>query len=104
MVKLLFWVGVIFLIHSILKRWKREHFVLRVEGGQARVVKGRVPGELLGNLRDIVARGPAREARLSITVTGDVAHVDARGDWSEAQLQQLRNVVGLVSPARLRNP
>lgn len=100
--KLLFWVGLILVVHVVLSRWRREHFVLRVEGGRARVVKGRVPAALLADIRDVVAQGPAREARMSIKVTGDLTQVDARGDWSQAQLQRLRNVVGLYPPARLR--
>ena len=91
------------LVIAVLLRWQTELFVLRVEKGKARVVRGRVPPTLLQDLLDVVKLGPAENARMSIVLRSGRAAVEARGDWSEGQIQKLRNVVGLWPLAKLRS-
>ena len=76
---------------TIIVLGRGAHTVVHLEGGRARVDKGRLPPKLVGDLRDV-----ARRTR----VTGTV-NIDGRGDslrvtstgLGERVEQQVRNVV-----------
>lgn len=78
-----------------------ELFVLRAEAGRVSVVRGRLPGALLADLRDVLER--SRETgTLRVTVARGVAQVNVKGGLSEATVQRLRNVIGTVPLQRIR--
>lgn len=76
-------------------------FELSVERGQIRRARGRMPPEMMSDLRDVLAR-----AKASGTVSGRVE--DRRvvlhfgGGIDEATAQRLRNVAGRFPTARIR--
>jgi len=77
--------------------------VAEVRDGRLQVTRGGVAPRILADLADVVARPPAQRAVLKIVRSGGSAELEARGDLSAAQLQQLRNVVGSVPLAKLVN-
>ncbi len=77
--------------------------VLEVHQGEIVVARGKIAARVLGDLRDVVRRPRVSRATLRITRAGDKAALQASGDLSEVQLQQLRNVVGNVPLAKLTN-
>jgi hypothetical protein len=79
-----------------------ELFVLDVHGGSVRVARGRAPSHLLADIRDVVARPPVQAARIRVVVEQGRPRVLATGDLTDAQQQQLRNVVGMWPLAKLR--
>jgi hypothetical protein len=79
-----------------------ELFVVRVREGSVRLVRGRAPARLLADIGDVVARPPVPWARIRVVTDQGRPRVIVRGDASEAQRQQLRNVVGLWSITKIR--
>ncbi|HEY2514275.1 MAG TPA: DUF3634 family protein [Polyangiaceae bacterium] len=77
--------------------------VAEVKDGVVRVKRGGVAPRVLADLADVVARPPVRAATLRIERSNGRAVLAARGDLSDAQLQQLRNVIGTVPRAMLVN-
>ncbi len=80
-----------------------EVTVLDVEAGSIRVRRGRIPQRLLNELADVVRRPKVVRAVVRIVAEGGHPRVIASGDLGEAQLQQLRNVVGTFRLAEIRN-
>lgn len=94
--------GVLF---SVSLRRAPELFVLRVRGDASvpvRFIRGRIPPQLLQDLREILTPSDARGTLRVLTQRGVVV-VEARGAFSAAVQQRVRNTVGLYSLARLRN-
>src|SRR5262245_26567301 len=80
-----------------------ELFLLRIHDGQVRVSRGRVPPRLLQEIGDVV-RDPmvARGTLRGVSEDGRVRlYPDA--PLSEAQKQQLRNVIAQWPVAKVRN-
>jgi len=77
--------------------------VLEVEQGAVSVKSGGVAPGILSDIADVVQRPKVRRATLRISRRGGQAELRVTGDVSEAQKQQLRNVVGRVPLAKLRN-
>jgi hypothetical protein len=75
--------------------------VLEVRAGTLRVVRGGIATPVLSDVADVVARPPIAHATLRIVRSDGYARLEVNGVISEAQLQQLRNVVGSVPLARL---
>jgi hypothetical protein len=73
-----------------------------IENGELRVVRGGVAPRVLGDLRDIVVRPRVKAATLRIYRSGGRASVEAHGTLTSAQVQQIRNVVG-IPLAKLTN-
>jgi hypothetical protein len=71
----------------------RELFVLAVEHGKTRVMRGRAPQALLEGLADVFARANVRRARVRILRAGDRARISATG-LDALVLQRARNVLG----------
>ncbi len=79
-----------------------ELFVLALRAGRLRLVRGRLPGELLHELSDVLERGRVGQAQLRVVVEGGKARLKVTGKVSEATEQQLRNVVGRFAVATIR--
>lgn len=82
-----------------------ELFVLRVDTTTTqpvRLVRGRIPPQLLSDLRDVLTKADA-QGTLRVRAVRGVAEVEARGRFSAATLQRVRNLVGLYSTAKLRS-
>jgi hypothetical protein len=80
----------------------RTLFVLSVRDGRVLVVRGRIPGRLLQELRDVVSRPPVRRATIKAWASEDGGHLSASG-VDEGTEQRLRNVFRLFPIAQLRN-
>lgn len=82
-----------------------ELFVLRVRRGDAvpvRFVRGRIPPQLLQDLRDILDVADCRGTVRVLTEGGAVV-VRTRGEFQPSTEQRVRNAVGLYPLAKLRN-
>jgi hypothetical protein len=79
-----------------------ELFTAEVRHGSVRLVRGRAPTRLLDDLQDVVARPRVRAATLRVVTEQGRPQLIARGELSETQLQQLRNVVGTWPVAKIR--
>jgi hypothetical protein len=79
-----------------------ELFVVSIRAGQLIVVRGRVPGTLLADIRTIVTQPPVRHATVTATKREHGARLSFSGDLDDAQQQRLRNVFGLYPLSRLR--
>jgi len=75
-------------------RRSAELFVLHVRAGRVAFVRGRMPQALLDDFAEVVRNPPLARARLSAVRRDGRATLVARGQIGEAQLQQLRNVLG----------
>ena len=71
----------------------RELFVLAVDRGRTRVLRGRPPHALLEALADVFARAKVQRARVRILRDGDRARLSATG-LDASVLQRARNVLG----------
>lgn len=80
-----------------------ELFVIDVEAGVPRAVRGRLPQRLLDDLADVVRRPRLASARFKVIAEDRRARlVVVRGEIPPTQLQQLRNVVGTFPLAAIR--
>ncbi len=78
--------------------------VAEVREGTLEVTRGAVAPRIVADLSDVVARRPhVRRGTIRILRSGGRATVETSGDFSAAQEQQLRNVVGSVPLAKLVN-
>jgi Protein of unknown function (DUF3634) len=71
----------------------RELFVLAVDHGKTRVLRGRAPHGLLEGLSDVFARAQVARARVRVLRDGERARISATG-LSPDVLQRARNVLG----------
>ena len=76
---------------------------LEIAQGKVRVIRGGIAPPILADLRDIARTPPIASARVSIVRSDGRAEVKLRGEVSPDQAQRIRNVVGSVPLARLRN-
>jgi Protein of unknown function (DUF3634) len=77
--------------------------VLDITAGDVVVRSGGLAPRVLADIGDIAARPKIERATLRIVREGGRAALEVRGAVPPAQLQQLRNVVGSVPLAKLRN-
>jgi len=77
--------------------------VAEVREGKLEVTHGGLSPRILADLGDVVRRPRVERATLRVLRSRDHAEIQATGDLTEAQLQQLRNVVGSVPLAKLTN-
>jgi hypothetical protein len=99
---LLLLLGLIPLVLALLRA--NELFCVRVREGRVRVVRGRIPPKLLTDIGDIVRRpAPIEEVVLRVVVEDRAPRVYVQGELSDAQRQQLRNVVSMWPVAKIRN-
>jgi hypothetical protein len=84
-------------------RRSNELFVLEVNAGVVRVVRGRLPQRLLDDLVDVLERAKNESARIRVIVEDQRPRVViGGGSLSETRLQQVRNVVGTYKLAQIR--
>jgi Protein of unknown function (DUF3634) len=80
-----------------------ELFYLRLRGGRIRIARGRVPQRLLDDMADILRDpAPAGGTLRGVSEDGRVQLYEDAG-LTDAQKQQLRNVVGGWTVAQVRN-
>lgn len=75
--------------------------VLEIRDGKVEVKSGGIAPRILGDIRDIARRPKIARATVRVSRAKDRASVTVRGDLSEAQEQQMRNVVGSVPLAKV---
>jgi hypothetical protein len=80
-----------------------ELFCLKIQGGKLRVARGRIPPALLGDLSDILRHPAPPEGTLRGVVEDRLVRIYADVALSEAQRQQIRNVVSAWPVAKVRN-
>ncbi len=86
---------------AIAIRRSTDLFVLEVNRGAVRFVRGRIPQALLDELTEVLQRAKSN-GRLRVFVERQEARIDARGNFTDATLQQLRNVIGNTPLQRIR--
>jgi hypothetical protein len=74
---------------------------LSVRNGTVEKTYGDLAPGILGDLRDVLAAPRTSHGTIRITRSGGRAQVTLRGKFTDAQAQQVRNVVGSVPLARL---
>jgi hypothetical protein len=92
---------------AVLALWwftrSREIFCLSVRDGELLVVRGRIPGGLLSDIRTAVARPPILRATIRGVAGEHKASLRFSGDVDEGRQQRLRNIFALYPAAQLRN-
>lgn len=83
-------------------RRSTELFVIAAEAGGARLVRGRIPPQLLTEIREIIRRSNSR-GELRVVVERREPVLETRGEFSAGTLQQLRNVIGNTPLQRIRS-
>lgn len=78
-----------------------ELFVVKVQAGRARFLRGRLPLALLTDIEDIVAKPPVERAKLRAVKRNGAAEWLFEGQVSPGQKQQLRNALALYSLVRI---
>ena len=77
--------------------------VIRVERGKLRVMRGGIAARVLADVGDVVRRPRVERATIRIVRERGFAKLHMSGTLSDAQMQQLRNVIGSVPLAKLVN-
>lgn len=78
-----------------------ELFVLKVQKGQLRFLRGRLPSDLLADIEDIVSKPPIARAKLKAVKRSGIPEWRFEGEVTAGQRQQLRNVLALYSLMRI---
>jgi hypothetical protein len=78
----------------------RELFVLAVDHGKTRVLRGRAPQALLEGLSDVFERAQITRARVRVLRDGERARISATG-LDPHVLQRARNVLGAFPAHKL---
>lgn len=79
-----------------------ELFVLRIDGGKVRVVRGRIPKRLLDEIADIAKQSRISGVRVRVLSEGGVPRLNPEG-LSPELAQRIRNVLGPFTVAEIRN-
>lgn len=95
-------IGVVVVVLAIGLARQTELFVLRVERGRVRVVRGRIPPKLLGDVSDVVAKSDA-SGSIRVIVRDGAPRVEVGGELTANVAQRLRNTVSLWPVARIRS-
>jgi hypothetical protein len=74
-----------------------------VRDGEAIVQRGGLAPKVLADLRDVLAHPAVHKGTIRVYRDGGHARVQLRGEFSEAQSQRIRNVIGSVPLAKLLN-
>lgn len=81
-----------------------ELFYLRVRQGSLRLVRGRIPPRLLGDIEDVVSNTGVRDAEVRAVIEGGSPAIYVHGDKvPRAFRQRLRNTISLWPVAKIRN-
>jgi hypothetical protein len=95
----------ILLISVIAVAWAsraNELFCLSVRGGRVLVVRGRVPGGLLIEIREIAAGTRIQRSTIRAIKSEGGARLAFSGDISDGAQQRIRNTFALYPASRLR--
>jgi hypothetical protein len=81
-----------------------ELFVLRADAGRVVVVRGKIPQRLVNELADVLCRAP-RPGVVTLRGVSEDGRVRLypAGELSDAEKQQLRNVIASWPVVRVRN-
>ena len=77
--------------------------VIEVTRGRAKLARGGIAPRVLADIGDVVKRPRIEHATIRVVRSRDHAKVELHGAMSDAQRQQLRNVIGSVPLAKLIN-
>jgi hypothetical protein len=80
-----------------------ELFCLRLHGARIRIARGRIPQRLLDDIADIVRAPAVTEGTLRGVSEDGRVRLYADADLTDAQRQQLRNVLGGWTAIQVRN-
>ena len=80
----------------------RELFCLSVRDGHVLVVRGRIPGGLLSDFRDVVSRPAVKRATIRAEKQEHGARLSVSGSIDEGREQRLRNIFRLYPLSNLR--
>lgn len=80
-----------------------ELFCLRVRGERTVIARGRIPQGLLDDINDILRRPPVDRATLRAVVEDGMPRFYVEGELTDAQRQQLRNILSRWPIAKIRN-
>ena len=75
--------------------------IAQVREGKLELTHGDLSPRVLSDLKDIVRKPKVAHGTVRVLRKRDHATVEAQGDFTDAQIQQLRNVVGTVPMAKL---
>ena len=75
--------------------------IAEVREGKLELTHGDLSPRVLADLKDVVKRPKVGHGTVRVVRHKDRASIEARGDFSDAQIQQLRNVIGNVPLAKL---
>jgi hypothetical protein len=67
-----------------------------VKDGNLEVTRGGLSPRVIEGLQHVIARPRVRRARIRILRSKSRARVEVRGDLTEVQIQQIRNIVGVL--------
>jgi hypothetical protein len=82
-------------------RHSNDLFILEVERGKPRLVKGRIPPSLLSDLGDVTRRSHAN-GTLRAVVENQRPRLIVSDSFGAADAQALKNVLGTYTLARIR--
>jgi hypothetical protein len=94
-------IGLLLLPLVISIRRSTELFRLRVRGGRARFVRGRIPQSLLDDFSDVVSSPALEHAEIWAVRRDGKAELMTKGEVHPDQLQRLRNTLGTYSLQRI---
>jgi hypothetical protein len=78
-----------------------ELFVVRVRGGEPRLVRGRLPQSLLDEIADVVRAPRVHDAQLRVVRRSGQPSLSIRGDVGADGAQRLRNVIHRYGVTRI---
>jgi hypothetical protein len=77
--------------------------VIEVERGRAKIKRGGMAPRVFSDIGDVVKKPRVARATIRVVRSRDRAKVEVSGKIGDAQVQQLRNVIGSVPLAKLVN-
>ena len=83
-------------------RRSTELFRLRVRGGRAEFIRGRIPQGLLDDFNDVVSSPPLEHVEIWAVPGAGKAELMTKGEVHRDQLQRLRNTLGTYTLQRIK--
>ncbi len=80
-----------------------ELFCLRLGEGRIRIARGRIPQRLLDDIADVLRHPAVTEGKLRGVSEDGRVRLYAEAELTDAQRQQLRNVIAMWSVTQVRN-
>ena len=78
-------------------------FEANVQQGRIQHLRGRAPKRLVRDFHDVLRLRPVPTATLRVHSAGDHAELRVKGEITAAEVQRLRNVLGMYSVATIRS-